>query len=75
MIRIIITVCHVKAKPQGRGILSLDPAMHGFIHHADLAALTAAVLEDPATLGGIYAAVDLDQARCVNPIEPVALAN
>ncbi|MCE8011921.1 SDR family oxidoreductase [Billgrantia desiderata] len=64
----------LKSEPAtGRGILSTDPAMHGFIHRADLAKLIAAVLDDAATMGGIYAAVDLDQARCDNPIEPVAI--
>lgn len=57
----------------GKGILSTDPAMHGFIHRADLAALVVSVLDDPATLGGVYAAVDLDQARCDNPIQPLPL--
>ncbi|MDL0434035.1 SDR family oxidoreductase [Marinobacter sp. TBZ242] len=64
----------LKSEPAtGRGILSTDPAMHGFIHRADLAKLVAIVLDDPTTLGGVYAAVDRDEARCDNPIEPVML--
>lgn len=57
----------------GRGILSTDPEMHGFIHRADVAALVARVLTDPATVGGVYAAVDAQLARCDNPIVPAPL--
>ncbi|MCE8021890.1 SDR family oxidoreductase [Halomonas sp. MCCC 1A11036] len=64
----------LKSEPAtGRGILSTDPAIHGFIHRTDLAKLVTTVLDDPRTQGGVYAAVDRDQARCANPINPVVL--
>jgi uncharacterized protein YbjT (DUF2867 family) len=58
----------------GRGILSLDPEMHGFIHRADVADLIGRVLRDPRTAGFAYAAVDTDLARSANPLSPVVLA-
>lgn len=58
----------------GRGILSDDPQMHGFIHRADVADLVRRALRDPATEGRAFAAVDADQAHSVNPIEPFPLA-
>lgn len=58
----------------GRGILSDDPQIHGFIHRADVADLIRRVLRDPATEGRTFAAVDSDQAQCVNFIEPFPLA-
>lgn len=58
----------------GRGILSDDPQIHGFIHRADAADLVRRALRDPATAGRAFAAVDADQARCANPIEPFPLA-
>jgi len=58
----------------GRGILSDDPQIHGFIHREDVADLVARVLRDPATEGRAFAAVDADQAHCVNAIEPFPLA-
>jgi uncharacterized protein YbjT (DUF2867 family) len=57
----------------GRGILSDDPQMHGFIHRADVADLIRRALGDPATEGRAFAAVDVDQAQCVNPIAPFPL--
>src|SRR5690606_23709021 len=58
----------------GRGILSDDPQIHGFIHREDVADLIARALRDPATQGRAFAAVDADQARSANPIEPFPLA-
>ena len=58
----------------GRGILSTDPEMHGFIHRADVADLVARVLRDDDTAGRAFAAVDRDQAKSVNPIAPFPLA-
>lgn len=58
----------------GRGILSDDVEIHGFIHRADVADLVSRALRDPATEGRAFAAVDADQARSVNPIEPFPLA-
>jgi len=58
----------------GRGILSEDAQMHGFIHREDVADLVARALRDPATEGRAFAAVDADQARSINPIEPFPLA-
>jgi nucleoside-diphosphate-sugar epimerase len=57
----------------GRGILSRDPQMHGFINRDDVAELIVRVLGDRATLGGTFAAVDADTARTVNPIRPFHL--
>lgn len=58
----------------GRGILSEDAQMHGFIHREDVADLVARALRDPATQGRAFAAVDADQAHSVNAIEPFPLA-
>lgn len=58
----------------GRGILTDDPQIHGFIHRADVADLVRRALRDPATEGRTFAAVDADQAQCINPIEPFPLA-
>lgn len=58
----------------GRGILSEDPEIHGFIHRADVALLVARILRDPATVGRKFAAIDSAFAKCVNPIEPFPLA-
>lgn len=58
----------------GRGILSDDPQIHGFINREDVASLIARVLRDPATEGRAFAAVDADHARSVNPVEPFPLA-
>lgn len=58
----------------GRGILSDDPQIHGFINREDVADLVARALRDPATEGRAFAAVDAGEARCVNPIEPFPLA-
>ena len=57
----------------GRGILTRDPQMHGFINREDVAELVARVLGDPTTLGQTFAAVDADTARAVNPVMPVHL--
>lgn len=59
----------------GRGLLSSDPRIHGFIRRADLALLVERVLRDPATIGRALAAVDADEARCEAPIEPFPLAS
>jgi len=58
----------------GRGILSTDPQMHGYIHRADVALLVGRVLRDPGTIGRALAAVDAEEARSVNPILPFPLA-
>jgi len=58
----------------GRGILSDDAQIHGFIHREDVADLIARALRDPATEGRAFAAVDSDQARSIHPIEPFPLA-
>jgi len=60
--------------PTGRGILSADPEIHGFINCADVADLVLRALDDPATEGRFLAAVDADNARSVHPIEPFPLA-
>jgi nucleoside-diphosphate-sugar epimerase len=57
----------------GHGILSDDPEIHGFIHRADVADLIRRTLDDPATKGRTFAAVDADQAQCANPIRPFPL--
>jgi len=57
----------------GRGILTTDPEMHGFIHREDVAELVHRILLDPSTERGVYAAVDSAFARCVNPVDPVPL--
>lgn len=58
----------------GRGILTTDPEMHGFIHRADAADLVTRALRDDSTAGRAFAAVDADQAQSVNPIVPFPLA-
>jgi hypothetical protein len=47
--------------------------MHGFINREDVAELVARSLEDPATIGQTFAAVDAETARTVNPVIPVLL--
>lgn len=58
----------------GRGILTTDPAMHGFINRADVADLVVRALRDDATTGRAFAAVDAEEAKSDNPIEPFPLA-
>lgn len=58
----------------GRGILSDDVEIHGFIHREDVADLLARVLSDPATEGRAFAAVDAAEARSIHSIEPFPLA-
>lgn len=58
----------------GRGILTTDPEMHGFIHRADVADLVLRALRDARTAGQAFAAVDADQAKSVHPIAPFPLA-
>lgn len=58
----------------GRGILTTDPQMHGFIQRADVADLIMRALRDDRTAGRAFAAVDADQAKSINPIEPFPLA-
>lgn len=58
----------------GRGILTTDAEMHGFIHRADVADLVARALRDDGTSSRAFAAVDADQAKSVNPIAPFPLA-
>lgn len=58
----------------GRGVLSADPEMHGYIHRADVALLVERVMRDPTTVGRAFAAVDADLARCANPLAPFPLA-
>jgi uncharacterized protein YbjT (DUF2867 family) len=59
----------------GRGLLTEDPTVHGFIHRAELAALIERVLRDLATLGRALAAVDEDQVRGPAPSEPFPLVD
>jgi uncharacterized protein YbjT (DUF2867 family) len=47
--------------------------MHGFINRDDIAELVARALDDPATSGQTFAAVDADTARTVNTIAPFHL--
>lgn len=56
-----------------RAILSRDPEMHGFINRDDVAELIVSVLDDPATMGQTFAAVDADNAHTVNPVRPFEL--
>jgi uncharacterized protein YbjT (DUF2867 family) len=42
----------------GRAILTQDPQTHGMIHRADVAALALRALDDPATEGQTFAAID-----------------
>ncbi|MCC7348730.1 MAG: NAD(P)H-binding protein [Variibacter sp.] len=57
----------------GRGILTRDPQMHGFINRDDVAELVLRALGDPATVGQAFAAVDAEAARSVNPLTPFDL--
>lgn len=57
----------------GRGVLSEDPEIHGFVHRADVAALVARVLRDPSTVGKKFAAVDSALAHGPNPLAPFPL--
>lgn len=57
----------------GRGILTRDPQMHGFINREDVAELVVRVLADPATCGQTFAAVNAETARTVNPVMPFHL--
>jgi len=57
----------------GNGILCTDPQVHGYIHRDDLAELTVRCMRDDRTIGGVYAAVDQNQARCANPLHPMQL--
>lgn len=57
----------------GRGILTRDPEIHGFINRDDVAELIVRVLGDPAAIGQTFAAVDADNAQSVNPIRPFEL--
>jgi uncharacterized protein YbjT (DUF2867 family) len=57
----------------GRGILSSDPEMHGFINRGDVAELVARALYDPETKGRAFAAVDAETARTINPVAPFSL--
>jgi uncharacterized protein YbjT (DUF2867 family) len=57
----------------GRGILTCDPQMHGFINREDVAELVARSLSDPATIGQTFVAVDAETARTVNPVIPFHL--
>lgn len=57
----------------GRGILTRDPQMHGFINREDVAELVVRALADPATLGQTFAAVDAETARTVNAVAPFPL--
>jgi uncharacterized protein YbjT (DUF2867 family) len=57
----------------GRGILSTDQQMHGFINRSDVAELVARALCDPETKGRAFATVDAEMARSVNPVVPFSL--
>lgn len=57
----------------GRGILTRDPEVHGFIRRANLALLIEHLLGAPTSFGEALAAVDSDAARCARPIEPFPL--
>jgi nucleoside-diphosphate-sugar epimerase len=54
----------------GRGILSDDPEIHGFIHRQDVADLVSRALRDPATIGQALAAVDAGRMTCVRAVRP-----
>jgi uncharacterized protein YbjT (DUF2867 family) len=47
--------------------------MHGFINRDDVAELVARALDDRATSGHTFAAVDADAAQTVNAIVPFRL--
>ena len=53
------------APATGNGVLTEDRAVSGTIHRADLAALIVQCLDDPQTIGKIYAAVDRDMMQRV----------
>lgn len=53
----------------GRGILTSEPAVHGYIGRAELARLVSLLLEDERALGQAFVALDADQARCAHPFE------
>lgn len=57
----------------GRGVLSEDPEIHGFVHRTDVAGLVARVLADPATVGKKFAVVDAELAHGPNPLAPFHL--
>lgn len=57
----------------GRGILTSDPQIHGFINREDVAQLAARAFFDPATRGRSFAAVDSDTARSDNSVAPFNL--
>lgn len=57
----------------GNGILTQDVEMHGFIQRADVAQLVSRALRDPATEGGVFAAVDRNAAQSVHPLSPFPL--
>jgi uncharacterized protein YbjT (DUF2867 family) len=57
----------------GRGILTQDPQMHGFINREDVAELVMRALDDPATMGQTFAAVDAETARSANSVVPFDL--
>lgn len=57
----------------GRGILSTDREMHGFINRSDVAELVARVLCDPETSGRAFAAVDAEMASTANVVAPFPL--
>lgn len=51
----------------GRGILTRDPQVHGFINRDDVAELIMRMLDDPATIGQTFAAVDGGTTPAANP--------
>lgn len=57
----------------GKGILSDDPEIHGFIHRQDVADLVFRVLRDPTTIGRALAAVDAGRMTCVRSVRPFPL--
>lgn len=64
----------LKSEPAtGRGMLSADPEIHGFIHRADVAELVLRALGDEATAGRFLAAVDREFAQSVHPLDPFPL--
>lgn len=61
--------------PTGRGVLTEDPTIHGFIHRADVAHLVVRALRDPATVGKKLAAVDAELAHGPHPLSPFPLGD
>jgi len=57
----------------GGGVLSRDPELHGLINRADVAQLAQRILRDPTTTGNAFAAVDMNAAQSVNPLDPFPL--